>query len=55
MTAVQFLRNVIAALPYKIHILLTDNGAHLPTANRTSPHQCTSLTVFARNMTLNTA
>ena len=27
MTAVQFLRNVIAALPYKIHTLLTDNGA----------------------------
>ena len=27
MTAVQFLRNVIAALPYKINTLLTDNGA----------------------------
>ena len=27
MTAVQFLRNVIKALPYKIHTLLTDNSA----------------------------
>ena len=26
MTAAQFLRNVIEAVPYKIHTLLSDNG-----------------------------
>jgi hypothetical protein len=26
MQAVQFLRNLIAAVPYKIHTILTDNG-----------------------------
>ena len=37
MTAVQFLRNVIAALPYKIHTLLTDNGAQFTHRKQDKP------------------
>ena len=37
MTAVQFLRNVIAALPYKIHTLLTDNGAQFTYRKQDKP------------------
>ena len=37
MTAVQFLRNVIAALPYKIHTLLTDNGTQFTHRKQDKP------------------
>ena len=37
MTALQFLRNVIAALPYKIHTLLTDNGAQFTHRKQDKP------------------
>ncbi len=37
MTAVQFLRNVIAALPYKTHTLLTDNGAQFTHRKQDKP------------------
>ena len=37
MTAVQFLRHVIKALPYKIHTLLTDNGAQFTHRKQDKP------------------
>ncbi len=45
MTAVQFLRNVIAALPYKIHTLLTDNGAQF---THHKQHKPASMHLFDR-------
>ena len=37
MTAVQFLRHIIKALPYKIHTLLTDNGAQFTHRKQDKP------------------
>ena len=45
MTAVQFLRNVIAALPYKIYTILTDNGAQF---THRKQHKPTSMHSFDR-------
>ena len=38
--AAQFLRNLIAAIPYKIHTVLTDNGIQF--TNRKRDHLCLS-------------
>jgi hypothetical protein len=35
-TAVDFLRRLIAAVPYKAHTVLTDNGAHFTTPGNSS-------------------
>ena len=35
-TAGDFLRRLIAAVPYKVHTVLTDNGTHFTTPSNTS-------------------
>ena len=45
MTPVKFLRNVIAALPYKIHTILTDNGAQF---THRKQHKPASMHLFDR-------
>src|ERR1700727_195740 len=35
-TAADFLRRLIAAVPYKVHMVLTDNGTHFTTPSNTS-------------------
>jgi transposase InsO family protein len=35
-TAGDFLRRLIAAVPYKVHTVLTDNGTHFTTPGNTS-------------------
>ena len=45
MTAVQFLRNVIAALPYKIHTILTDNSTQF---THRKQHKPASMHLFDR-------
>ena len=35
-TAAEFLRRLIAAVPYKVHTVLTDNGTHFTTPGNTS-------------------
>ena len=41
-TAGDFLRRLIAAVPYKVHTVLTDNGTHFTTPGNTSSARRTS-------------
>ena len=41
-TAADFLRRLIAAVPYKVHTVLTDNGTHFTTPGNTSQPRRTS-------------
>ena len=43
-TAGDFLRRLIAAVPYKVHTVLTDNGTHFTTPGNTSSAAPDSLT-----------
>ena len=55
MAAAQFLRDLIAAVPYRLHTVLTDNGFSSPTARVMSTHSSTSSTASAASMASRTA
>ena len=55
MIAVQFLRNLVAAVPYTIHTVLTDNGIQFTTGPATNTPSITSSTGSATRMPSNIA
>ena len=55
MVAAQFLRNLVAAMPYTIHTVLTDNGIQFTTGPATNTPSITSSTGSATRTPSNIA